>query len=307
MKSRCITRYGVAHFGNGAKTRLRIVTVGIAFFVGISLGLPSANEVVETKQTHVVKRGDTLSKIAQEHLGSHEKYRELAELNGLEIERIDGADFVWLKIGQVVRLSLTEDCALQKSWELIVKRIEKVRRIDLKVAPNYPPGLCITITSKGTAEISGQNIHLTLANLGHIKRVLQWYSLWDFATATRSAAHERAKTTGQIIEYTRVLLALAEQESSYRNVPGRHGEYGWWQMKPSTAVLLDDEVDLLTAERLLQTNPTWTATRVLDHLLWGKKKYGSWEGAFTFYNGGSKNRYLTGSYGKQVMRRMKKL
>jgi len=84
----------VAHFGNGAKTRLRIVTVGIAFLVGISLGLPSANEALEAEQTHVVKRGDTLSKIAQEHLGSHEKYMELAELNGLEIETIDGVDYM---------------------------------------------------------------------------------------------------------------------------------------------------------------------------------------------------------------------
>lgn len=62
-------------------------------------------------------------------------------------------------------------------------------------------------------------------------------------------------------------------------------------MKPSSAVLLDDSVALPTAEWMLQNDPTWTASHVLDHPLWGKKG-GSWEGAFTFYNGGPKNKHL---------------
>jgi hypothetical protein len=185
-----------------------------------------------------------------------------------------------------------------------VKRIRKVRRIDLETPPWYPAGLRITITAKGKTEISGESIHLTLRNLDHIKKVLEWHSVWDFALATRRAAQERAKTPEQIIEYVKILMVLAEQESSYRSRPGKDGEYGWWQMKPSTAVLLDDSVDLSTAKWLLQNDPTWTANRVLEHLLWGKKINGSWEGAFTFYNGGPKNRLLKERYAKQVMKRL---
>jgi hypothetical protein len=274
--------------------------------VGFSLpGLTCPDPLSGPSQTYLVKKGDTLGQIAKHHLGSAERYKELAELNNLEIETIDRIDYVSLGVGQVIKLSLTEDDALQESWDLIVERIKEVRGIDLRTAPKYPPGLHITITTKGKTEITGQNIHLTLANLSHIKRVLEWYSLWDFALAIRSAASERARTPQQIIEYTKILLALAEQESSYRNIPGRDGERGWWQMKSSTAVLLDDSVDLPTAECFLQNDPTWTASRVLDHLLWGKKKNGSWEGAFTFYNGGSKNKHLDESYSKQVMKRLK--
>ncbi len=275
------------------------------FLLAISIESPHANATAEVIRTYVVKKGDTLSQIARNYLGSSRRYKELAELNDLEVVTIDGIDYVWLKIGQVIKLPLTEYDALRKSWELIVKRVKMVRRIDLKAAPKYLPGLRIIKTTGGRTQVSVENIHFTLANLNHIKEVLEWYSLWDFATATRSAAYERAETPEQIIEYTKVLLALAEQESSYRNIPGRHGEYSWWQMKPSTAMLLDDSVDLPTAEWLLQNDPTWTAARVLDHLLWGRKKNGSWEGAFTFYNGGSNNKYLEEPYAKQVMKRLK--
>jgi len=292
-------RRGWGHFN------ARIGTMITAAVVGFSLpGLTCADPLSEPSQTYLVKKGDTLSQIAKDYLGSTEKYKQLAELNNLEIQTIDRIDYVWLRVGQVISLSLTEDDALQGSWDLIVERIKKVRGIDLRTAPKYPPGLHITITTKGETEITGQNIHLTLANLSHIKRVLEWYSLWDFALAIRSAAYERARTPQQIIDYTKILLALTEQESSYRNIPGRDGEYSWWQMKPSTAVLLDDSVDLPAAEWLLQNDPIWTASRVLDHLLWGKEKSGSWEGAFTFYNGGPKNVHLDESYSKQVMKRL---
>ncbi len=278
-----------------------------AAVVGFSLpGLTCADPLSEPGQTYLVREGDTLSQIAKDNLGSAEKYGELAELNNLEIETIDRIDYVRLEVGQVIKLSLTEDDALERSWDLILQRIKKVRGIDLRTSPKCPPGLHITVTTKGKIEITGQNIHLTLANLSHIKRVLEWYSFWDFALAIRSAAYERARTPQQIIDYTKILLALAEQESSYRNIPGRDGEYSWWQMKPSTAALLDDSVDPPTAEWMLQNDPTWTASRVLDHLLWGKKKSGSWEGAFTFYNGGPKNKHLDESYSKQVMKRLNK-
>ncbi len=277
----------------------------IVFLLGISIESRNAIATDEVIQTYVVKKGDTLSQIAGNYLGSSRIYKELVELNDLEIVTIDGVDYVWLKIGQVIKLPLTEYDALRKSWELILKRIKIVRRTDLKAAPKYLPGLRITKTTEGRTQVSVENIHFTLANLQHIKKVLEWYSLWDFAIATRSAAYERAETPGQIIEYTKVLLALAEQESSFRNIPGRHGEYSWWQMKPSTATLLDDSVDLPTARWLLQNDPFWTASRVLDHLLWGRKKNGSWEGAFTFYNGGLNNKYLEEPYAKQVMKRLK--
>ena len=280
-----------------------MITVAVAGF--LLPGLTCADPLSEPTQTYLVKKGDSLSQIAKDYLGSAEKYKELAELNNLEIETIDGIGYVWLRVGQAIKLSLTEDDALEGSWDLIVERIKKVRGIDLRTAPKYTPGLQITITTKGKTEITGQNIHLTLANLSHIKRVLEWYSLWDFALAVRGAAYERARTPQQIIDYTKILLVLAEQESSYRNIPGRDGEHSWWQMKSSTAVLLDDSVDLATAERLLQNDPTWTASRVLDHLLWGKEKSGSWEGAFTFYNGGPKNKHLDEPYSKQVMKRLK--
>lgn len=276
----------------------------ISLMVVILPGLPSAEVLTEPAQTYVVKKGDTLGQIARDYLGSAERYKELAELNNLKIEKIHGIDYIWLEIGQIVKLSMTKRDALQKSWELIVKRLRKVRGIDLRTAPRYPPGLHITITAKGKTEIAGDNVHLTLASLGHIKSVLEWHSLWDFALATRGAAYERAETPQQVVEYTKVLLALAEQESSYRNIPGRDGEYSWWQMKPSTAVLLDDSVDLPTAKWLLQNDPTWTTNRVLDHLLWGKKKNGSWEGAFTFYNGGPNNRHLKEGYAKQVLKHL---
>lgn len=287
--------------GNGTIGAL----IAVAVF-GFSLhGLGFADPLSDPTQTYVVKKGDTLSRIAKDYLGSAKKYRELAHVNDLEIETIEGIDHVWLRVGQVIELPLTEDGALERSWTLIVERIEKVRGIDLRTAPRYPPGLHITINTEGKTEIVGQNIHLTLASLSHIKQALEWYSLWDFAFATRAAAYERANTPKQIIDYTKALLALAEQESSYRNIPGRNGEYSWWQMKPSTAVLLDDSVDLSKAEWLLQNDPNWAAARVLDHLLWGKKKNGSWEGAFTFYNGGPKNKHLDEPYAKQVSKRLK--
>ncbi len=303
----CIAKYEEKYFSDNKRIGARIAIVLVALFIGMLPELIDANPLNEPERTYVVKKGDTLAQIARDHLGSSKRYKELVDLNNLKIEKINGIDYVWLKIGKVIKLSLTEEDALQKCWDLIVERIKKVRRIDLKTAPSYPAGLRITVTGKGKAEISGENIHLTLTNLGHIKKVLQWYSLWDFATATRSAAHERAKTPEQIIEYTKVLLALAEQESSYRNLPGKDGEYGWWQMKPSTAALLDDSVDYPTAEWLLQNDPTWAATCALDHLLWGKKKSGSWEGAFTFYNGGSNNPHLMEPYAKQVMKRLEEL
>jgi hypothetical protein len=306
IRNICLTKHEKGYLVNNIKTVLIISMTMIAFFMGIDFRPSHAKTVVASGQIYVVKKGDTLRQIAKDYLGSAEKYKELAELNELEIETIDGIDYVWLEIGQVIKLSLTEDDALRKSWELIVKRIKKISRIDLKAAPKYLAGFRIIIATRDQIEISGQNIHLTLANLSHIKKVLEWYSLLEFAIATTNAAYRCAETPEQIIEYTKVLLALAEQESSYRNIPGRHGEYGWWQMKPSTAVLLDDSVDLPTAEWLLQSDPTWTATLVLRHLMWGKKKYGSWEGAFTFYNGGSNNRYLEESYAEQVMKRLEK-
>ncbi len=273
--------------------------------IGLSLhGSSFADPLSHPTQNYVVKKGDTLSQIARDYIGSAKKYKELAELNNLEVKTVDGIDYVWLREGQVIKLPLTEDGALQRSWDLIVERIKKVRDIDLRTAPKYPPGLHITVRTKGKTEINAQNIHFTLANLSHIKRVLEWYSLWDFALAIRSAAYDRANTPKQIIDYTKALLVLAEQESSYRNIPGRDGEFSWWQMKPSTAVLLDDSVDPASAEWKLQNDSTWTASRVLDHLLWGKKKSGSWEGAFTFYNGGPRNKHLDESYSKQVMKRL---
>jgi nucleoid-associated protein YgaU len=289
-------------------TRLAVASkpnLSIPVPVGIPSRLMDSSLFNQSDQTYVVKKGDTLTQIARDYLGSAKKYKKLAELNGLEIKKVKGVDHVRLRVGQVIKLSLTRDEALQRSWELIVKRIDRVRRIDLRDAPDDPLGLHINGMPRGKALTSRQNIHVTLVNLSHFKRVLEWYALWDFALAMRNVASERAKTPAQVIEYTKILLALAEQESSFRNRPGRHGEYSWWQMKPSTAVLLDRSVDLGTAEWLLQSDPHWTANRVLDHLLWGKKKYRSWEGAFTFYNGGPVNRHLKGSYAKQVMNRLK--
>jgi hypothetical protein len=282
------------------------VPITTALVVLALQGLALADPLSDPTHAYVVKKGDTLTGIAKDYLGSSERYKELAELNKLKVNTVDGIDYVRLNVGQIIELPLTEEGALERSLALIVERIEKVRGTNLRTPPSYPPGLHITINREGKTEIVGRNTHLTLANLSHIRQVLEWYSLWDFAFATRNAAYERAQTPKQIIDYTKALLALAEQESSYRNIPGRDGEYGWWQMKPSTAVLLDDSVDLSQAEWLLQNDPQWTADRVLDHLLWGKKKSGSWEGAFTFYNGGPKNKHLDESYSDQVMNRLKR-
>jgi hypothetical protein len=292
---------------NCARIGTMVITVVIGIPIGSLPGLADVGPPVEPGQIYVVKKGDTLSQIAKDYLGSAERYRELADLNDLEIETVDGTDHISLRPGQVIKLSLTEEEALWKSWQLIVKRIMKVRGIDLRTAPRDALGLQICITTRGRTEITGHNIHLTLANLDHVKRVLEWYALWDFALAMRSVASERAETPAQVIEYSKILLALAEQESSFRNRPGRDGEHGWWQMKPATAVLLDDSVDLHAAEWLLRNDPVWTANRVLDYLQWGKKKTGSWQGAFESYNGGPNNRHLKEPYAKQVIERLEKL
>jgi nucleoid-associated protein YgaU len=41
-----------------------------------------------------VKEGDTLTRIAKNYLGSAERYKELAELNKLKVNTVDGIDYV---------------------------------------------------------------------------------------------------------------------------------------------------------------------------------------------------------------------
>lgn len=89
LKSSYIAGYGRPDYGSQYSFTESSQTDGNA-------SQSAASTQVTEYTTYTVKKGDTLGKIAEEHLGSAARYKEIMELNGLKSDLI--------KVGQVLKI-----------------------------------------------------------------------------------------------------------------------------------------------------------------------------------------------------------
>jgi len=206
---------------------------------------PSEVERAEMPDTYTVQKGDTLSGIAQRFLGDWRRYKELAELNNLTIETINGMDYVWLKIGQHIRL--------RTKWKLHTETAEAIlydmlrERVGMFRHPEFSDTM---LTSSIFKQIQDDISRMDLSTSYRFKQELRGavellldmadhYEAWMIAenlhyaiAATLPPGH----TAEEWANRTLLVMALIEIESGYRNVRGQHGELGWYQVKPGTWV-----------------------------------------------------------------------
>lgn len=203
-------------------------------------------------KTHVVEAGDTLSDIAQKYLGDYRKYRYLAEINDLKIETIDGIDYVWLKVGQVIYLEpeivLAPEIMKLDAAVVIAERMQRVFR--------HRHGTCYetfyadkewalrplrAIGSATGTEDARRLMKEALRRFEWVDMLLMWEAGLRYADSADDFLF---------------LMAVVEAESDFRNVNGAHGEVGPMQIKPLTAwgwfKARDPEVWFAQVEELLE-------------------------------------------------------
>jgi LysM repeat protein len=206
----------------------------------------------------IVEKGDTLSLIAEQYLGSVDKWTYLKDLNNLENPDL-------ISIGQKIRISDLSDIEKQTiafdiSWNYM-KRHFKARRghaftAEMTRDKAYEEVRLVTISPNDlpTYQVK-QKFTKTLT-------LLEWVDLLDIAEAVKSNV--------PVYWHVMLMTALGAQESGFRNVPGSHGEIGPFQIKPHTALWLlagdvpiQDE-DEATTVLDIPFNNTWMAYRILQ-------------------------------------------
>jgi hypothetical protein len=206
----------------------------------------------------VVERGDTLSTIAGNYLGSVDKWTYLRDLNNLENPDL-------INIGQRIRINdlsevVKRDIAYNISWDYMTRHFRARRghsfSTDLTRPEAYNEIRLVMIAPDGapTYQVK-QKFTKTLT-------LLEWVDVLDIA--------EAIKANVPVYWHIVLMTALGAQESGFRNVPGSHGEIGPFQIKPHTAVwLLSGEVPIRDEDDAstvldIPFNNTWMAYRILE-------------------------------------------
>lgn len=229
---------------------MRKFVIGL-ILVGFILAFISQASAMGNPDTYIVQRGDTLSGIAEKVFGDYKKWRELADINGLKVTDIviRGKKYSHVLIvpGQILKLKLYRDMTLSESIDILNDLL--MQRVKMFGHPQYANTEDALSAFKNYQE---ELYHTTLSEVYELKRNLhklmsemkiayEDYCMLVVAEKLISATLlslppdsylEPEKAVTRVLQ----IMALLEIESGYRNVRGKHGEIGWYQVKPTTWV-----------------------------------------------------------------------
>lgn len=253
---------------------------------------------------HTVVKGDTLSGIAKQHLGSWQKWKDLAKLNNLTTEWRKGIPYVLIRPGQFIRLQsvwtgerisdyrmntirlLEREIFRMAGIYKIPKIISNTKiKIDLLIDPANQYDLRI-------AQIQIKNILKDLANKERLNMAYEVFSysalmpLYFFDD--RDCVAERKTAV--------LLMAMMSIESYGRFVEGQHGELGIYQQKPETFMraMGYKEEDLPEIKEMMMTSHYATMKCAIKLLERGRNP----SDALMRYNGGQDKK----AYARKVMK-----
>lgn len=172
----------------------------------------------------IVKKGWTLSGISKVLWGSYGKYKKLAKLNNIENPDL-------IQIGQKIwfreKIVITPEEKLDLVKTVSKQKMEKVfwRKYKMKLPWNY---------SRSWVRADLVRLYLTQPTW-KIKKLFRKISIkleWLDMVDIYNTIIERVDDPDKLL----LMMALVEQESTYRNIHGEHGEIGPFQIKPRTAL-----------------------------------------------------------------------
>lgn len=239
----------------------------------------------------IVKKGWTLSGIAESVFGDYKKYEYLAKINNLENPNI-------IEVGQ--KIWFREKVVISKKDRFeIAKRVVRnslEKSLKFRYGKNYTWEMKRSDIKRKLTNIDVSNPSWKVQNqLKEIIIELEWLDKIQIYSALISLIDNPDRLLFQ--------TAIAEQESHYRNVHGQHGEKGPFQIKPRTAfgflkkefkrITLAETSDILED---IDTN-TFVSTELINEYL--DNCEGDYFRALERYNAGIKKR----EYAREVLSR----
>jgi len=271
------------------KTSKYVITIFLFLSLLIipSIGLASDYTVV---------KGDSLSKIAKRELGDWRKWRDLAEMNALEVVKRNGYSHVHLFPGQKLKL---------KEWtvENVVSYYNVTRQVLEKeifeIAGMKKPSTSIVRVQVDFDPSCQQELRLAqiqlrgkLYALACQERLLMAKEIFDY-TEQHSLHFFKDKEWIAHRKTAFLLMSLLEVESDGYFVRGKHGEWGPYQIKVDTFKMImkyrgDDIANILMTSHLAGMK---CALKIL-------KMKKNPRAALAFYNSGKKK----WTYASQVLK-----
>jgi len=123
-------------------------------------------------ESYTVKKGDTLSGIAQIQLGDMRKWEDLAEWNELETEWKEGMAYVWIKPGQEIRLTPPKkDLSPQEIHQYVLNTKKSLEREIFRMAGIKNP-------SSRWELVKELNVTVIVKDAVSIRRTIQRLQRW---------------------------------------------------------------------------------------------------------------------------------
>jgi len=229
-------------------------------------------------QYHVVKRGESLSLIAERYLGSWKKWKEIWALNpGIKNPNV-------IKVGQRIVVSQRRVGDLtqyrEELREKLVRAIFKIRRFRYVSYEDLIGELQRERETFGKSPLVFTNPHTLRSKALRMVALLDRLEIYDLVDGIMEVT-EGDDWWGMPI----LLAAVCWQESEFRNRQGRHGELSAFQILPRTAFrrLPDRGREEVLWE--LENNTRFSTGFAYDLLRDLKKRRGSYRKALEGYNG----------------------
>ncbi len=229
---------------------------------------------------HIVEPGETLYDIAKEY---GEDWKDLVELNRLEVEWKDGIPYVWLRIGQEVTIKggwtqaeidsyreqttkMVTSAMLEMAHKGLTKYVER-SMIDPFGVLAEPEKHSVAEIEKEIRQVRERIRFMERARRIKLAReIVDVVNLWSF----RNPFAKNNKPWVAHRKLSMLITATAWVESNGFNVYGHHGEVNFLQIKPATACRVwgwkPTKTNIAKAQAILYTNPFRNILTTMDIL-----------------------------------------
>lgn len=282
--------------------RIALIAYPLMIIIWILLLILFSSEAFPSNR-YIVQKGDTLSKIAQRHLGDWRKWKDLVEWNDLKVEWRKRIPYVLIKPGQRIEFESPWTREAIKKYRLATKHLlrkEMFRMIGVKIPTiDLKPKISLTVdlSCQYDVRVAQEELKSTLRDLANLERILIAHEIFDYSM--QMPLHFfRGKPWIAHRKTAVLLMALMTTESHGRFLKGKHGERGIYQIKPETfrIVMGYKKKDLSEIEEVLMTSHYPAMKCVLKILQMGRTAHDG----LKRYNAGVKDKAR--AYALRVMK-----
>lgn len=257
-----------------------IIVIGLCFLISTPLWATD-KELYYPPPTeenyYIVQKGDCLSSIAQKLWHDMNRWKDLWELN----KWIENPDLIipgW-------KLTISEVSILPENYRDFLKKELKQKVFKIRHIEYSPRSDLIQEFNQHRDIITYCNFqqhspHYVMNVIKNMLVILCPLELHDIIDSIMLATKD-----DEWHDMATLLVAVAWQEGCFRNHTGKHGEKGYFQMKPETAQIMIPNMDIEELAYSLEFNTGIATQLTYNYLCQLKEERGSWRQALERYNG----------------------